>query len=77
MSKGSSLHLPVLVELDEDGVFVVSCPTFKGCHSYGKTIDEAMNNLKEVVKMCLEEESTSSLNRFVGFREMEFFTNVA
>jgi len=78
MSKGSgSLHLPVLVELDEDGVFIVSCPTFKGCHSYGKTIDEAMNNLKEVVEMCMEEESTISFNRFVGFREMEFFTKVA
>ena len=44
-----SLHFPILIEQDEDGVFIVSCPSFKGCHSYGKTVEEglaitAMNN---------------------------------
>jgi len=47
----------------------VSCPQFKGCHSYGETIDEsletidesletideALENIKEVIYMCLEE----------------------
>jgi len=47
-------HLPVVVETDEDGIFIVSCPVFKGCHSYGNTIDEALDNLKEVVKMCID-----------------------
>jgi predicted RNase H-like HicB family nuclease len=49
-------HLPVVVEIDEDGFFIVSCPLYKGCHSYGKTIDEALENLKEVVSMCIEEQ---------------------
>jgi predicted RNase H-like HicB family nuclease len=48
-------HPPVLVELDENGFFIVSCPLYRGCHTYGKTIDEAMNNLKEVVQICNEE----------------------
>lgn len=65
-------HLPILVETDEDGVFIVSCPSFKGCHSYGKTIDEAMDNIKEVIQICLEEEKPSSTNRFIGYRELEF-----
>ena len=60
-----------MIELDEDNYYIVSCPVFKGCHSYGKTVDEAMNNIREVVKMCLEEESPKTLNRFVGFREIE------
>jgi hypothetical protein len=51
----SSLHLPLLIETDEDGVFIVSCPAFKGCHSYGKTVDEAIANIREVIAMCLEE----------------------
>ena len=50
------LHIPILVEQDEDDIYIVSCPVFKGCHSYGKTIDEAMDNIKEVVEMCIEEE---------------------
>ena len=55
MTPGKEIHLPVLVELDENGVFIVSCPLYKGCHTYGKTIDEAMSNLKEVVQICNEE----------------------
>jgi predicted RNase H-like HicB family nuclease len=31
------LHLPIIVEIDEDGYYIVSCPIFKGCHSYGET----------------------------------------
>ena len=65
------LHLPIIVEQDEDGYYIVSCPAFKGCHSYGKTIDKAIKNIREVVGMCLEEEGVENLNEFVGFRELE------
>lgn len=64
-------HFPILIEQDEDDVFIVSCPVFKGCHSYGKTIDEAMKNIQEVIEMCLEEEKPTSMNHFIGFREIE------
>lgn len=49
------LHLPVVIEQDEDEIYIVSCPVYKGCHSYGKTIEEALGNLKEVIEMCVEE----------------------
>ena len=55
------LHLPIVVEMDEDGYYIVSCPQFKGCHSYGETIDEAMENIKEVIDMCLEESNVNNL----------------
>jgi predicted RNase H-like HicB family nuclease len=60
-----------MIETDEDGVFIVSCPAFKGCHSYGRTVDEAIANIREVIAMCLEEEQPEQLNHFVGFREIE------
>ena len=67
------LHLPIILEQDEDGYFIASCPLFKGCHSYGKTIEEAMINIKEVIEMCLEEleEKKENLNKFVGLMELE------
>lgn len=65
------LHLPIIIEMDEDGYYIVSCPVFKGCHSYGETIDEALENIKEVIEMCLEETKVKELNKFVGFRELE------
>ena len=64
-------HFPVVVEIDEDGVYIVSCPLFKACHADGKTIYDALANLKEVIEMCMEEQSTEHLNQFIGVREME------
>jgi predicted RNase H-like HicB family nuclease len=69
------LHLPIIVELDEDGYYIVSCPLFKGCHTYGKTIDEALENIKEVIQMCLEETDIGEINKFIGFRELEVTKN--
>ena len=65
------LHLPIIIEIDEDGYYIVSCPLFKGCHSYGETIEEAMENIREVIDICLEETNVEELNKFVGFRELE------
>ena len=45
-----SIHVPIIIETDEDGIFIVSCPQFKGCHTYGKTIDEALVRIKEVIE---------------------------
>lgn len=71
-----NLHLPIIIEMDEDGYYIVSCPLFKGCHSYGETIDEALKNIREVVDMCLEETRVTELNKFVGFRELQVVQNV-
>ena len=66
-----TLHLPLIIETDEDGVYIVSCPAFKGCHSYGRTVDEAIANVREVIALCMEEEKPEQLNKFIGFREIE------
>ncbi len=64
-------HLPVVIEQDEDGVFIVSIPTLRGCRSYGRTLDEAMKNLAEAAALCLEDERPSPLAGFVGVRDLE------
>jgi len=64
-------HLPVLVEQDEDGVFIVSIPTLRGCRSYGDTLDDAMHNIAEAALLCLEDEAPSVGSQFVGVRDLE------
>ena len=73
LSESNTLHLPILIEQDEDNYFIVSCPVFKACHSYGETIEKALENIKEVIEICIEEERANETpsNRFIGFREME------
>ena len=48
-------NLPLLIERDEDGYYVVECPVFSGCYTQGKTVDEALVNIREVIHLCLEE----------------------
>ena len=39
----------VHVEPDEDGVFVVECPTLPGCISQGGTREEALKNIRDAI----------------------------
>ncbi len=52
---------PVVVEKDEDGFYIVECPLFRGCYSQGKTLDEALENIKEVIEICLEEKENQEI----------------
>jgi predicted RNase H-like HicB family nuclease len=42
------------IDRDEDGVWVVECPSIPGCISQGKTKAEALKNVKEAISLCLE-----------------------
>lgn len=44
----------VLIEQDEDGVFVAECPSLPGCISQGMTRDEAVANIKDAIGGYLE-----------------------
>ena len=40
----------ITFERDEDGFMVVSCPALPGCHSQGRTHEEAIANIKEAIR---------------------------
>lgn len=44
----------VIIDQDEDGVFVAECPTLPGCVSQGHTREEAMKNIQEAIIGYLE-----------------------
>lgn len=44
----------VVMEQDDDGVFVVEVPTLPGCLSQGETRAEALNNIREAIEVYLE-----------------------
>jgi predicted RNase H-like HicB family nuclease len=44
----------VLIEQDEDGIFVAQVPALPGCLSQGQTRQEATNNIKEAITVYLE-----------------------
>ena len=48
------MELIVTLERDEDGVWVVECPSIPGCVSQGKTKSEALANIREAIELCIE-----------------------
>ena len=46
------MRFRIIVEQDEDGIFVAECPTLPGCISQGKTRQEAIKNIKDAAKRC-------------------------
>ena len=44
----------VVIEQDEDGVYISSCPALQGCHSNGETYRKALENLKEAIHLHIE-----------------------
>ena len=65
-------YFTVVIERDEEaGMFVGEVSGLSGCHKHGKTIDELMSNMREVIELCLEEEEAKQLPRFVGVQQIE------
>ena len=44
----------VVVEKDEDGLYVASVPVLQGCYTQGKTYEEALENIKDAIKLHIE-----------------------
>lgn len=44
----------VLIEQDEDGMFVAEVPSLPGCISQGKTRAEALKNIQEAIEVYLD-----------------------
>jgi len=58
--KTTTYNFPVIIEKDEDGFFVADCPELVGCHTQGKTLEEAITNIRDAIAL--------NLNMKLGFR---------
>ena len=48
------VSLPIVIEADADGYFV-SCPALQGCYSQGDTYEEAVENIKDAIRLHIED----------------------
>jgi predicted RNase H-like HicB family nuclease len=61
----------VTIERDEDGVWIVECPSIPGCISQGATKDEAVENIKDAIKVCLEVRAEKGMPLTIETRQVE------
>lgn len=58
MAKTSKeLQFKVLIEQDENGVYVASVPELPGCYTQGKTLEQVRERIKEAIELVLESDS--------------------
>ena len=72
--KNKKFTFPVYVEKDEDNFYVVECPALPGCYSQGKTLDEALKNIHEVIEICLEEKENQKIASLYHPKELSLHT---
>ena len=61
----------VIIETDEDGMLVGEVPQLLACYSQGRTVDELLQNIREVIALCLEEmDEFDPLPEFVGIQKV-------
>ena len=61
----------ITVYPDEDGMFIAECPSIPGCVSQGKTETEAVKNIQEAIKECLEVRAERGMPLTVTTRQVE------
>lgn len=74
LAKYKGYQFPVFVEKDKDRFYVVECPLFRGCYTQGKTLDEALKNIKEVIGLCLEEKENREILEATKVSELSLLT---
>lgn len=65
------MKLAITMYRDEDGWIVVECAAIPGCASQGRTEDEAIENIREAIGLCLEARKEAGLPPTIDMREVE------
>lgn len=65
-------QFPILLEKDEDGMYIAECPALEGCYSQGATMDEALKNVQEAIELCLEDKKNQQLYEEYQPKDLSF-----
>jgi predicted RNase H-like HicB family nuclease len=68
---GPIMNFVVTIDRDEDGVWVVSCPSIPGCVSQGATRDEALTNVRNAIQACLQVRAERGMPLTVETQQVE------
>lgn len=63
------INFTVIIEKDEDGIFIGTVPSLKACYTQAKTLEELYIRIKEVIELCLEEQETQTT--LIGVQQIE------
>lgn len=65
------MKLNVTIDRDEDGAWIVECPSIPGCVSQGASKEEALASIREAIALCLEVRAERGLPLTIETRQVE------
>lgn len=72
MAKRSKpMQFAVLIEQDEDGVYVASVPALPGCHTQAKDLVELQRRIRAAIRVYLKVRKPAVPSKFVGMHQIE------
>jgi len=61
----------ILIEQDEDGIYLAKVTNIEGCYTQGKTIQEVLDRIKEAIEVCLEgDKQEINPMKFIGVQRV-------
>ena len=61
----------VIIEQDEDGMYVAKVPDIQSCATQGRTISEVLERIKEAIQVCIEAEKEEIVPlKFIGVQRV-------
>jgi predicted RNase H-like HicB family nuclease len=64
----------VLIEKDENGVFIASVPSLRGCHTQANDLGTLRKRIREAIELYLEFEGDVEENEFIALEPVEVVT---
>ena len=65
------MKLMVTIDRDEDGVWIVECPSVPGCVSQGQSKEEALENIRDAIALCIEARAEQGWPLTIETRQVE------
>ncbi len=61
----------ITIDRDENGVWIVECPAIPGCITQGETKEDALANIHDAIRLCLEVRAERGMPLTVETRQVE------
>jgi predicted RNase H-like HicB family nuclease len=65
------MRFTITVDRDEDGTWITECPAIPGCVSQGNTKDEAVANIQDAIRLCLEVRAERGMPLTIETQQLE------
>jgi len=65
------VNFNILIEQDEDGMFVSEVVELPGCHTQANSLDQLMERTREAISLYLKCKQREENGRFLGLQQIE------